>query len=380
MMAPNYMQVGGLARALGARGACVAARRCDTAARAGAPDLDAAGALVTPTTRAHPDLQSEQPDRRAPDGGGAGRDLPDRRRRHGAWVAVGRDLPRRRARRRRDADRCGAATSASSSRAGCRRPTGCRACGSAGSSAPPDAGRRAVGRPRLHDDRAGRDQRSARADRAGAARARAGCSRARAASCSTNYPIVTRLDRTARRRARRTCRRRPAPSCSSATRTRSTRPRLVERLRDEQSVLVVPGDHFEMDGYLRIGFGTRSPSDLVGEPRTDRRGAGFAAGHRRRCALTLALVGFGHVARRFAGCSPSSATGSARLRPRVPHRRHRDAPARRGHDADGVDATLTALARRGRRPASRIAAAPAASARADRRPRAARDAAAPRPR
>ena len=31
---------------------------------------------------------------------------------------------------------------------------------------------------------------------------------------------------------------------------------LVERLRDEQSVLVVPGDHFDMDGYLRIGFGT----------------------------------------------------------------------------------------------------------------------------
>ena len=31
--------------------------------------------------------------------------------------------------------------------------------------------------------------------------------------------------------------------------------RLVERLRDESSVLVVPGDHFDMDGYLRIGFG-----------------------------------------------------------------------------------------------------------------------------
>lgn len=30
---------------------------------------------------------------------------------------------------------------------------------------------------------------------------------------------------------------------------------LVERLRDQHSVLVVPGDHFEMDGYLRIGFG-----------------------------------------------------------------------------------------------------------------------------
>jgi aspartate/methionine/tyrosine aminotransferase len=31
--------------------------------------------------------------------------------------------------------------------------------------------------------------------------------------------------------------------------------RLIERLRDEHSVLVVPGDHFEIDGYLRIGFG-----------------------------------------------------------------------------------------------------------------------------
>jgi aspartate/methionine/tyrosine aminotransferase len=30
---------------------------------------------------------------------------------------------------------------------------------------------------------------------------------------------------------------------------------LMERLRDEKSVLVVPGDHFEMDGYIRIGFG-----------------------------------------------------------------------------------------------------------------------------
>lgn len=30
---------------------------------------------------------------------------------------------------------------------------------------------------------------------------------------------------------------------------------LAERLRKEQSVLVVPGDHFGMDGYLRLGFG-----------------------------------------------------------------------------------------------------------------------------
>ena len=30
---------------------------------------------------------------------------------------------------------------------------------------------------------------------------------------------------------------------------------LVNRLRDEKSVLIVPGDHFGMDGYLRLGFG-----------------------------------------------------------------------------------------------------------------------------
>jgi aspartate/methionine/tyrosine aminotransferase len=31
---------------------------------------------------------------------------------------------------------------------------------------------------------------------------------------------------------------------------------LASRLRDECGVLVVPGDHFEMDGYVRIGFGS----------------------------------------------------------------------------------------------------------------------------
>jgi aspartate/methionine/tyrosine aminotransferase len=30
---------------------------------------------------------------------------------------------------------------------------------------------------------------------------------------------------------------------------------LIERLREEKSVLLVPGDHFEMDHYFRIGFG-----------------------------------------------------------------------------------------------------------------------------
>ncbi len=30
---------------------------------------------------------------------------------------------------------------------------------------------------------------------------------------------------------------------------------LVTRLRERKSVLIVPGDHFGMDGYLRIGYG-----------------------------------------------------------------------------------------------------------------------------
>lgn len=45
--------------------------------------------------------------------------------------------------------------------------------------------------------------------------------------------------------------------------------RLIERIRDEQSVLVVPGDHFEMDGFLRIGFGC-DPELLV--PALERIG------------------------------------------------------------------------------------------------------------
>lgn len=33
---------------------------------------------------------------------------------------------------------------------------------------------------------------------------------------------------------------------------------LVARLRDEKGVLVVPGDHFGMDGYVRLGFGNEA--------------------------------------------------------------------------------------------------------------------------
>ena len=38
---------------------------------------------------------------------------------------------------------------------------------------------------------------------------------------------------------------------------------LAERLRVERSVLLVPGDHFDMDGYFRIGFGS-DPEHLAG--------------------------------------------------------------------------------------------------------------------
>ncbi|MDQ7842531.1 MAG: aminotransferase class I/II-fold pyridoxal phosphate-dependent enzyme [Armatimonadota bacterium] len=43
---------------------------------------------------------------------------------------------------------------------------------------------------------------------------------------------------------------------------------LAERLRREQDVLVVPGDHFQMDGYLRIGFGMERRTLEEGLART----------------------------------------------------------------------------------------------------------------
>ena len=38
---------------------------------------------------------------------------------------------------------------------------------------------------------------------------------------------------------------------------------LAEKLRVEKDVLVVPGDHFGMDGFLRLGFGP--PQDELQE-------------------------------------------------------------------------------------------------------------------
>ncbi len=85
----------------------------------------------------------------------------------------------------------------------------------------------------------------------------------------TNYPIVKRwVDRRA-----------PAlshvpPKAGAIVFVRYEYPirstELVDRLRDEKGVLVVAGDHFDMDGYLRIGFGSdpkhlESSLELVGE-------------------------------------------------------------------------------------------------------------------
>jgi aspartate/methionine/tyrosine aminotransferase len=36
----------------------------------------------------------------------------------------------------------------------------------------------------------------------------------------------------------------------------------MERLRDEQGVLVVPGAHFGMEGFLRVGLGNE-PQDFA---------------------------------------------------------------------------------------------------------------------
>ena len=78
----------------------------------------------------------------------------------------------------------------------------------------------------------------------------------------TNYPVVRRwIERHAPLLSH------IAPEAGAIVFVRYQHPinstMLVNRLRDEQSVLVVPGDHFDMDGYLRIGFGT-DPAHLEG--------------------------------------------------------------------------------------------------------------------
>jgi aspartate/methionine/tyrosine aminotransferase len=65
-----------------------------------------------------------------------------------------------------------------------------------------------------------------------------------------------------------------APEAGAIAFVRHTHPfrssELTERLRDQRSVLLVPGDYFDMDGYFRIGFGSdpsylESALSLIGE-------------------------------------------------------------------------------------------------------------------
>lgn len=83
-----------------------------------------------------------------------------------------------------------------------------------------------------------------------------------------NYPLVRRWIE------RQEGLRHIAPEAGAIVFVRHAHPirssELTERLREERSVLVVPGDFFDMDGYLRIGFGSEpaylgSALALIGE-------------------------------------------------------------------------------------------------------------------
>jgi aspartate/methionine/tyrosine aminotransferase len=54
---------------------------------------------------------------------------------------------------------------------------------------------------------------------------------------------------------------------------------LAERLRREKSVLIVPGDHFSMDGYMRIGTGLPTDYLLKGLERVDELLMNLAKDH-----------------------------------------------------------------------------------------------------
>ena len=128
------------------------------------------------------------------------------------------------------------------------------------------AHRRAVGRPRLHIHRARRDERSPGPHRAVPPRAD---SRANPRHRRRELPAGPQVDREA---CAENCPR-GAGSRRDSLRSLSARHQFdgTDRaIRREKSVLLVPGDHFDMDGYIRIGFGNHpghvaSALELVGE-------------------------------------------------------------------------------------------------------------------
>ena len=168
-------------------------------------------------------------------------------------------------------------------------------------------------------------------------------SRARARILNAELSDHRRLARRPRRRCSATRRPTPARSSTSAITTRSTRPSSSPGCAREKSVLIVPGDHFGMDGYLRIGFGD--------EPDYLRSGA------RPRCGVEWASTA--NRSRRFRDLRDLR-SDARRLRQRrdavrvaarrtkrslardygftLRDRRHRHAPARSRSAAAGLDA------------------------------------------
>ena len=253
MLVPNYMQTWGLVRAFGGHGPRVAADRGPRGRPLAARSRRARARRVGPHA-AHHHLHAEQSDRRTADRRRARRDCGASRTGTAPGCFQTRSIaaPSSTARRRR---RCGDAATASSSPAACRRRTACPGCASAGLSAPPSF---VASTWSYHDYTTIAP--GALSDRL-----------ARVALDPARRPAL--LERTRAHPAREPAAHRAwlrdhAPAFSW-TRPRGGRDRLrplqlpinstelVTRLRDEKSVLIVPGDHFGMDGYLRLGFGER---------------------------------------------------------------------------------------------------------------------------
>ena len=319
MMMPNYMQIRGIARGARRHRACRGRwSRRRRRMRAGA-DLEALEALVSPATKLIVDLQSEQSDRRAADA------ERGRTRSAGSPAGVGagcvrRDLSRRGTRQRRDADIWGRYDRALVT-SGLSKAYGLPGLRIGWVVGPPALVEDTVGRPRLHVDRARRAERPARAGRAGAAATAS--SRGPAAS-SRRTTRWSKMDRKAGTGSDPRRRRRPARSCFVRYRQPINSTALVERLRDEKSVLLVPGDHFDMDGYLRIGFGNHpayvaSALELVGEragrPRVIAPMRARPRAHRvrqRRAAVRHAARGAARTADRAMTGSTAASSGSRR--------------------------------------------------------------------
>ena len=168
MLVPNYMQTWGLARAFGATVRGVARWSKTRGRRAGA---STSTALERARHRRGRKLivicNPNNPTGARLDRRGSRRHRRDRRSRTAPGSCPTRSIaaPSSTASRRR---RCGAAASAPSSPADCRRPTGCPGCASAGLSARPPLVGVALVVSRLHHHRAGRAERPPGAGRAGA--------------------------------------------------------------------------------------------------------------------------------------------------------------------------------------------------------------------